>query len=79
MFKSPLSICLQRQNGAQVKIVKELVKANIEANLMCNAIVDKNFASLVLMKLTDLSNVISIKDGKIALQTVIKTHKTGYN
>ena len=79
MFKSPLWICLQRQNGVQVKIVKELAKANMHANLMWNAIVAKNFASLVQMKLTDHSNVISIKDGKIALQTVIKTHKTGYN
>ena len=79
MFKSPLWICLQRQNGVQVKIVKELAKANMKPNLMWNAIVVKNFASLVQMKLTDPSNVISIKDGKTALQTVIKTHKTGYN
>ena len=79
MFKSPLWICQQRQNGVQVKIVKELAKVNMHANLMWNAIVVKNFASLVQMKLTDQSNVISIKDGKTVSQTVIKIHKTGFS
>ena len=79
MFKSPLWICLQRQNGVRVKIVKELARVNMEANLMWNATAAKNFASLVQMKLTDQSNVISIRDGKTVSQMVIKIHKTGYN